>query len=198
MNDAGSNIETLLRASAPHVSEPIGLAEHRGRILDEARRRRGRRLRVWIGSAVASVVLIGSASMAVSSDGRVTPWGWVADNIFTTANTDGSVCFQGILVKWDGVAEDDPLVVDAKAFVAGVDLTTLDTTAMEAQIRADNAAAVDDGGNLSPIVQTDAQIKHSAIHIQVAEMLFADLLDRGYELRPGHEVSLSSENTACN
>lgn len=198
MNDPGSNIETLLRESAPQVTQPIALAEHRARILDEARRRRGRRLRMWVGSAVASVVLIGSASMAVSSDGRVTPWGWVADNVFTTANTDGSACFQGILVKWDGVAEDDPLVVDAKAFVAGIDLTTLDTTAMEAQIRADYAAAVDDAGDPSPIVETDAQIRHAAVHRQVADMLFAELLDRGYELRPGHEVSLSSENTACN
>ena len=102
MNDTDLDFE--LRAAAPHVTNPVGLAGHRARILKEARARRGRRLRLWGASAAATVVLIGGGSVAMAGAGNETPWGWVADNVFAIEQTDGSACFQGLLVKWDGLA----------------------------------------------------------------------------------------------
>ncbi|MDQ1122148.1 hypothetical protein QE412_000721 [Microbacterium trichothecenolyticum] len=106
MNDL--DLDTRIRDAAPRLASVEGLSDHRARILREARARSGRRLRVWGASAAASVLLVGSGSVAMAGGGNETPWGWIADNVFSVERTDGSVFFQGLLVKWDGLAEDDP------------------------------------------------------------------------------------------
>lgn len=198
MND--DELGTHIRDAAPQVTVPKGLPAHRAQIIAEARGRRGRRLRVWAASVAASVVLIGGGSVAMAGGGNETPWGWVADNVFSIGRTDGSACFQGIVVAWEGLAEDDPLVQDAKAIVSGIDLTTLDTTAKEAEIRAGLAASepvkhLD--GEVKRIKLSDAHITQDAIHQLVAERLWAELGDRVYDMEPGREISLSSQTSDC-
>lgn len=198
MND--DELDTRIRAAGPRVTAPKGLASHRSQILAEARGRRGRRLRVWGSSAVASVLLIGGGSVAVAGGGNETPWGWVADNVFSIGRTDGSACFQGIVVKWEGLTDDDPLVRDAKAIVSGIDLTTLDTTAKEAEIRhnlANSEPVQQMDGEVRRIEMTDAEITQQAIHQLVGEQMWAGLGDRVYDMRPGREVSLSSQTSDC-
>ncbi|NYF16505.1 hypothetical protein HDC37_001330 [Microbacterium sp. AK009] len=189
-----------IRDAAPRVTVPAGLASHRAQILAEARGRRGRRLRVWAAGVAASGVLIGGGSVAMAGAGNETPWGWVADNVFSIERTNGSACFQGIVVRWEGLSEDDPLVQDAKAIVGGIDLATLDTSAKEEQIRADLAASepvehLD--GEITSIEMSDAEVKQQAIHQLVAEQLWAGLGDRVNEMQPGREVSLSSQTSDC-
>ena len=133
----------------------------------------------------------------MAASGNETPWGWVADNVFSIARTDGSACFQGLLVKWDGLAEDDPIVVDAKAIVSGIDLTNIDTSKKEAELRAEFAKATDSDGNISPITMSNNELKQYAINQIVSERLWKGLEDRGYEMSPGHEVSLAGESTDC-
>jgi hypothetical protein len=198
MND--EELGAHIRNASPQVTVPAGLPSHRAQILAEARGRRGRRLRIWAASVAASVVLIGSGSVVMAGNGNETPWGWVADNVFSIGRSDGSACFQGILVKWEGLPDDDPLVHDAKAIVAGIDLTRLDTTAKEAEIRADLAASepvLNRDGELKQIERSDAEIKQQAIYLLVSEQLWAGLGDRVDDMRPGHEVSLSSETNDC-
>jgi len=195
MNDI--DLDTQLREAAPRVTSPSGLGEHRTRIIAEARSRGRRRLKAWGAGALASVFLVGGGSVAMAGSGNETPWGWVADNVFSAPRTDGSACFQGILVKWEGLAGDDPLVVDAKEIVAGMDLDALDTTAMEAKLRAEYAEAKDSSGQPLPVVVSSAQLKQDAVGQIVAEKLFRTLDQRGYEMSPGHEVSLSSQTTDC-
>lgn len=198
MND--DELGTRIRNAAPPVTVPTGLSSHRTQILAEARGRHGRRLRIWAASVAASVVLVGGGSVAIAGGGNETPWGWVADNVFSIDRWDGSACFQGIVVKWEGLPEDDPLVRDAIAIVSGIDLTTLDTTAKEAEIRANLAASepvkhLD--GEVKRIEMSDAQIKQDAIHQLVAEQLWAGLGDRVNDMEPGREVSLSSQTSDC-
>lgn len=198
MND--DEFEARLRAAGPRVTVPNGLASHRSRILAEARGRRGRRFRVWASSAIASVLLLGGGSVAMAGGGNQTPWGWVADNVFSIGRSDGSACFQGIVVKWEGLADDDPLVRDAKAIVSGIDLTTLDTTAKEAEIRygLEHSEPVQHmDGEVRRIEMTDAEIKQRAINELVGEQMWAGLGDRVYDMRPGREVSLASQSTDC-
>ncbi|MDF2666100.1 MAG: hypothetical protein K0R81_1950 [Microbacterium sp.] len=193
-------LEARIRAAGPRVTAPKGLASHRSLILAEARRPRGRRFRFWASSAIASVLLIGGGSVAVASGGTETPWGWVADNVFSIGRADGSACFQGIVVKWEGLADDDALVRDAKAIVSGIDLATLDTTEKEAEIRHDlaNSEPVQQlDGEVRRIEMTDAEITQQAIHQLVSEHLWAGLGDRVHEMRPGQEVSLSSQTSDC-
>lgn len=195
MNDL--ELETRLRDGAPHLADVPSLFEHRRRILREAGVRRGRRLRIWTASAVASVLFIGGGSVAMAGDGRETPWGWIADNVFSIERADGSACFQGMQIKWYGLEDDDPMVVDAREIVSGIDLETLDTAATEAQILADHVAAKNRPGEPEPYEQSADEVKQSALHSIVADKLFAELNERGYEMWPGHEVSLSSDTTDC-
>jgi hypothetical protein len=198
MND--DELGTHIREAAPQVTVPRGLASHRAQILAEARGRRGRRLRIWAASVAASVVLIGGGSVALAGSGNETPWGWIADNVLSIDRSDGEACFQGIVVKWEGLSKDDPLVQDAKAIVAGIDLTSLDTAAKEAEIRADLAASepvrrLD--GEVKRIELSDAEAKQWAIGQLVAEQLWAGLGDRVNDMRPGHEVSLATQTSDC-
>lgn len=197
MYDTDIDLETRIREAAPCVAPPVGLGEHRARIIREAQSRSDRRMGVWGASVAASALLIGGGSVAVAGTGNETPWGWVADNIFAIDRTDGAACFQGILVKWDGLSEDDPMVVDAKAIVAGIDLEALDTTAVEDELRAEYAQSTGENGQPLPVVLSPAQLKLDAIHQIVASELFSTLNQRGYEMSPGHEVSLSSQTTDC-
>lgn len=192
-----TELETRIREAAPLVSTPAGLGAHRERILREARERTGRRLRLWGASAAASIVLLGGGSVAMAGSGTETPWGWVADNVFSIERSDGSACFQGILVKWEGLSEDDPRVVDAKSIVAGIDLESLDTSAMEEELRAEYAEATDIDGKPHPIVLSPAELKQDAISRIVADELFSTLRARGYEMSPEREVYLSGQSTDC-
>jgi len=198
MND--EELDIRVRAAGPQVAAPKGLASHRAQILADARGRRGRRLRLWAASIAASVLLIGGGSVAMAGGGKETPWGWVADNVFSIGRTDGSACFQGIVVKWEGLADDDPLVRDARTIVSGIDLTALDTTAMEAEIRDDlarSAPVEHSDGETKRITMTDAEITQQAVHQVVADRLWAELGDRVYDMRPGREVSLASQTSDC-
>lgn len=192
-----TDLESRLRKAAPRVTSPVGLGEHRARILAEARAKTGRRLRAWGATAAASIFLIGGGSVAMAGSGNETPWGWAADNVFAIDRADGSACFQGIVVKWEGLSEDDPLVVDAKAIVAGIDLDTLDTTAVEEELRVEYAEATGADGQPLPREVSPAQLKQDAIHKIVASELFSGLDERGYEMTPGREVSLSSQTSDC-
>lgn len=189
-----------IRAAGPHVTAPRGLGSHRSHILAEARGRRGRRFRLWAAGAVSSLVLIGGGTVAMASGGNETPWGWVADNVFSVGRTTGEACFQGMVVKWEGLADDDPLVQDAKAIVSGIDLTTLDTTRKEEEIR-DGLARSEPverlDGEVKRIELSDAEIKQQAITQLVAEQLWDGLGDRAVNMGPGREVYLSSQTNDC-
>lgn len=195
MNDL--DLENRIRDAAPHPASLNGLAAHRIRILNEARASRSRRLRIWGASAAATVVLVGGGSVAMAGAGNETPWGWVADNVFSIERTDGSACFQGLLVKWDGLAEDDPIVVDAKAIVSGIDLGALDTAEKETELLESFAKATDIDGKVSPITMSDDEVKQYAISQIVSEILFKELDRRGHKMWVGHEVSLAGQSTDC-
>lgn len=192
-----SELDARLRAAAPLLSTPSGLADHRARILRDARARRARRLRVWGASAAASILLVGGGTVAMAAGGHETPWGWVADNVFSIPRTDGTACFQGFQVNWHGLAEDDPIVVDAKAIVSGIDLEALDTTAAEAELQVVYAEATGNDGLPSPIVVSDAELKQHAVSRLVSEALWEGLEERGHEMWAGHEVSLAGRTTDC-
>lgn len=136
----------------------------------------------------------------MAGGGNETPWGWVADNVFSIGQPGGMACFQGMVVKWEGLADDDPLVRDAKAIVSGIDLATLDTTAKEAEIRdglAESELVQHMDAEVKRIEMSDAEIKQQAITQLVAEELWAGLGDRAVNMDPDREVYLSSQTSDC-
>ncbi|QEW03029.1 hypothetical protein [Microbacterium lushaniae] len=195
MNDL--DFESRVRNAAPNTATPIGLADHSGRILREARARRTRQVRLWAASAAASVVLVGAGTVAVAGNGLQTPWGWTADNVYQIPGPDGETCFAGLVVKPDGVADDAPVVQEAHEIVAALDLDALDTSAAAAELIVANDQPFADG---SPGVAhyTDEEIAQSAMHQTVAKILFAELEDRGLSTsKEAGSVSLLSQAQGC-
>lgn len=188
MNDEA--LEARLREAAPHVAVPINLADRRAALFGRARKRRGR-ARVSITSAIISLALIGGGTIAVAGGDHMTPWGWMADNSFTIERPTGGNCFVGIRVKWDGVPEDDPMVQDAKSILNSIDLESLDIAEALAEARATNDTAPEVSK------QTSDEMRMQAMVTVAAHATFDELIARGYEMHPGHEVSISSEGTAC-
>lgn len=188
MND--DELETRLQDAAPSVSVPVDLAERRGELFERARKRRGR-TRVGITSAIVSLALIGGGTIAVAGGEHMTPWGWMADNSFTIERPAGGNCFVGILIKWDGVTEDDPMVQDARSILNSIDLERLDIADALAEARTSNDTAPEISR------QTEDELRMQTMATVAAHMTFDELIARGYQMRVGHEVSISSEGTAC-
>lgn len=177
MNDL--DLETRIRAAAPQVSSPLGLAEHSARILHKARAGHSRNLRTWAVGVAASVLIVGGGTVAVAGNDLQTPWGYTADNVYQFPGPNGQTCVAGLTVKKsDELADDAAVVVTAREFVAGLDLNTVDTSAATAFEEAQNYAPFVDGTPGGPH-STPEQIKLAAMHGAVADLLWAELEDRG-------------------
>lgn len=178
-----TELDLLLRETAPQPPLPDGLAAHREKILAGAKMRRTRRVRMWTASTAVAAVILGGGSAAMAGSGMETPWGWVADNVFSVSN-GAEICFAGYTVSFVGVDADSSIVQDARAFVGSLDLDTLDTTQMEAALREANLAAVDENGDRKPIAQNDAELKQMAVWRVASEMMWKHLASKGYETDP--------------
>ena len=86
---------------------------------------------------------------------------------------------------------------DAKDLIRGMDIATLDTTAIEAEVREDWANATGPDGELSPMTGSDAEVKRDAVSRIVAQTVFNGLLERGHVMSVGHEVSIAMQSTVC-
>lgn len=176
-----TELELMLRETAPQPPLPAGLAGHRERILADARPRRARRLRAWTAGVAASVLLFGGGSAAMAAGGMETPWGWVADNVFSVAN-DAELCFAGFTVSFaDGVDEDSAIARETRAFVGALDLETLDTVQMEAENRESYLTAQDENGDVNPITMSDAQAKQMAVWRVASNLMWEHLEAKGYD-----------------
>lgn len=194
MNDF--DLETRIRAAAPQVSSPLGLAEHSTRILQEARAQRGRRLRRWAAGVAATVMILGGGTVAIAGNGLQTPWGWTADNVYQFPGPNGQTCFAGLQVKPDGVADDAAVVIAAREIVAGLDLDALDTSKWTAELEAENDRPYGDG-TPGVVHHTPEEIAQDAVHRTVADLLFAELEHRGLISDEEDSVSLFSMAQGC-
>ncbi|MCU1439094.1 MAG: hypothetical protein JWP85_91 [Rhodoglobus sp.] len=125
--------------------------------------------------------------MAAAGDGYLTPWGWVADNFFSFEQEDGSICYQGMRIEFRDLPQDSPIVVDARAILNNIDIEALDTSETEALLAYERTP---EGGGLD-----DDQMRQSAVGTMVAEILFAELAAKGYDVNPS-PISMRAE-TAC-
>ena len=194
MNDF--DLETRIRAAAPHVSSPLGLAEHSTRILQEAGARRGRRLHKWAVGVAASVVIVGGGTVAVAGNGLNTPWGWTADNVHQFPGPNGQTCFTGLQVKPDGVTDDAPVVIAAREILAGLDLDALDTSKWTVELVSEHGRPYSDG-TPGVVHHTPEEIAQDAMRRTAADLLFAELKDRGLLSDEKDSVMLFSMAQGC-
>lgn len=179
-----SQLETMVREAAPRVTTPVGLDAHRTRILAEARKRGRVHARAWLGGLAAFALVAGGGSVAMASNGMETPWGWIADNVFSIPQADGSTCFQGMRVTLEGSSEDSEVMREARAIISEIDLASLDTAAAEAWVREESGSKHD----------TEGTTRQLAIAKAASEVLFEQLAKRGYG---GIDVGLFSTITPC-
>jgi hypothetical protein len=183
-----AQIETRVREAAPQTTAPLGLAEHRSRILADARRRGRGQLGAWLGGLTVFALIVGGGSAAIASGGLGTPWGWVADNAFSFQRADGTVCFQGMKIELDGMLTDSDAVREAQTILSEMDVASLDTSAAEAWAR---ELASSRGASEETIHQL-------AVQRTVANLLFAELAARGIDTPDdGQSIGMYSEFTGC-
>lgn len=182
-----SELDTLLRASAPAVPAVSDLPAHNERILREVGRgwRRGR---AWIAAAATLTIVLGGGSMALAGDGYPTPWGWIADNIFSFEQADGSICFQGMRIDFRDLDQDTPIVQDAQEILRNIDVGALDTTQTEKDLVWEATRSKD------PL--TPDELRQSAVGTMVAQMLFEELSAKGYDLNPS-PIAMHTNTTDC-
>lgn len=209
MNDV--EFDEMLREAAPPVSPPVGLAAHRDRILAEARSRRRRRLMSWSTAGVVSALLIGGGSSAMAGFGYQTPWGWMAENVFELPQEDGSRCFTGFRIDFDGqsdnpamdaVPEDSPIVRDAREILASIDPNALDTTQKVVELKEYEAARQASGefGRMPAHVyaaMTEADWTRDAVILLVGDLVLEGLEARGYSTEQGLPVSVFASSEPC-
>ncbi|MFC6355107.1 hypothetical protein [Luethyella okanaganae] len=182
-------LEAMLREAAPQVATPISLESHRARILFDARSRARGKAGAWVAAIAALALALGGTSVAAASSGLDTPWGWVADNVFSFYQADSSVCFQGTRIVLHGVPEDSEAARDAQMIVNGIDIASLDTGAAEAWVREQEGIEKLSKGTVHQL----------AVHRAVAEVLFGELAMHGYNNGDGdRQIGLFSQISACN
>lgn len=160
------------------------------------RRRKKSRSRTSLVASLLAVMMVSGGSVALAGDGNETPWGWIADNVFSIQDESGKFCFNGIQVQYEGVDHDSPIVLDSREIIGGIDVDALDTTAAEVGIRAEMAEATNLDGEPEPVVLSDAQVHQQAVVDVVAKTLWHELKQRGYDLSPS-PVSLSGRSDGC-
>ena len=189
MDDA--ELTERLRRSAPAVVEPEGLHDHSVRIVADANRSGKRRLGGLVATAITGVLVVGSGTMAAATDGAVTPWGWLAENVFSFTRSDGTICYQGMQIVFDGIDEDAAIVSDARTILQGIDVESLDTTQVEKDLAWE---ATKSTANPDPI--NADELKQSAIGTMVADILFDELDELGYDLNPS-PIALHTSTAGC-
>lgn len=166
-----TQFETLVREAAPQTVAPVGLATHGSRILADARRRGRRTAVAWASGIAAFAMVVGGGSLAAASGGMETPWGWVADNVFSFPQADGSVCFQGMKITLNGIAVDSDVAREAQRIVGDIDPSKLDLTAAEAWVRDQQGVET----------LSEGTIRQLAVHKAASDVLFAELAARGLD-----------------
>jgi hypothetical protein len=101
-----------------------------------------------------------------------------------------------LVVRFEGVADDSEIVEDARAILSGIDLATLDTAATRAEVEREYGSAVDLDNRPAPIELSESELQQTAIRWAAADILFAGLAARGYEMNP-NPISLSTRSTGC-
>lgn len=185
MND--TELDAILRRAAPPVSAPVDLSAHRERILAEGGLRRRRRVASWSAAGIVTALVFGGGTAALAGYGIQTPWGWMADNALQISGANGSTCFQGMRIEFDGVSEDSAIVRDAREILRTLDIDSLDTTDDEAYLRKTDVAHT----------KSDAAWKQEAAFRAVAERLDAELEARGYSSENGSPIMLHGTREQC-
>lgn len=183
--------DVMLRGSAPATRPRDEIAAHSNRILSEARAGRRRRLQTWTAGIGLSAVLIGGGSAALAGSGVETPWGWMADNVFSIPQNNGEICFQGMRISFAGADQDAPIVADAREILSGIDVNALDTTQTEEDLAWEATRSKNNPDPLNP-----DELKQSAIGTMVAQIVFDELAARGYDLNPS-PISVETQTTDC-
>jgi len=179
-------MDALLDATAPPVLTGGGelgdeLDGALADLSDRARARAGRsarRTRAAVATALVTAAFVVTGTSAAASSGLLDWIGWSPDRTVAQEGADGSACEQA----WRIVGDDrSPVVADARALLAGIDLASLDLEPLVAEVERDHedAAWVLAPGE-RPWEFTRAGLETEAISRYVTDAVWSGLEELGY------------------
>ena len=115
-----------LANSAPLVAprdDRLGIAIDQ--VVMESRPVRRQRKRLFVAGATLSVMLVGGTSAALASQPLLDWLGFAPDQSIQHVNANGDYCAAGMIVRPEGVPNDDASFLAAKDIFLGIDFNTL-------------------------------------------------------------------------
>lgn len=94
-------------------------------VVTESRPPRRPRKRLFVAGATLSVVLLGGTSAALASQPLLEWLGFTPDQSIQHLNADGDYCAAGMIVRPEGVPDDDASFLAAKEIFLDIDFDTL-------------------------------------------------------------------------
>jgi hypothetical protein len=115
-----------LTASAPSVVPRDGrLHAAVDDVVTESRRPRPRRKRLFITGATLSVLLLGGTTTALATPSLLDWLRFTPDQTIEHMNADGHLCAAGMIVRPEGVPDDDASFLAAREIFLAIDFATL-------------------------------------------------------------------------
>lgn len=202
---ADSQLDKLLARSAPPVSTASPQVRHDVRLLVQAaavgsqpasrrHRRTTRRLALGVGATAMTFVGVTAAAASPSAPGWLAWADWTPDA--TVADTPGRCAMLGLKVVPDGAGADDPGVVAARQYLAGLDLDDVDYADELVEQRAvvmTEGEGVPTGATAGELY-SDAELEYRAYTDAINRMVYAEVERRGLDTS---HVSIEGRANGC-
>ncbi len=182
-------LERLLRASAPRVSEPYGFEDRSEGMIAELGLPPEKRIvhRTLLGLGLVTLMVLGGGSV-FASVGGFEPLGggdeWKPDAVVHVAEEENGLCELGYRIE-DNVAvpyegDRQVLLEAARSTLMLMDLEAVDAKPIEQELRSLYADAANDASEALP----DPLIQSQAHLIATAEAIRASLIEQGFDDLP--------------
>ena len=200
-----SELDELLARSAPPVSTPTAQVRRELGALVRAtaagapaadgrrHRRTGRRLVVGAGAAVVAFAGVTAAAASPSAPAWLAWADWTPDA--TVAEPPGMCSTLGLKVVPDGATFDDPGVVAASRYLAGLQLDDVDYSEELVEQRQQVVTLEDGVTQVSgEEAHTDAELEHFAYWAAVTQMVYDEVERQGLD---ASHVSIEGHGDGC-
>lgn len=201
---ADKDLDSLLNCSAPQVStgSPAVRAEvHRMVRASAAEPRQAQygghgrsRRRVAVGAGAAAFALMGVTAAAASPVAPAWMTDWIPDA--TVTNGVAGCGARGLRVMPEGTSKDDPAVVAAREYLAGLDVDDVDFSDELAAERATPMTGEDGTptGKTAGDLYTEEELEAGAYVSAVSQMVWDEVHRQGFE---SEHVSIESRGEEC-
>ena len=180
-------VRALVRATAAAAAPAGATVATPGR-----RQRAGRRLALGAGAVVVAFAGVSAAAASPSAPGWLAWADWTPDA--TVMNTPGECALLGLKVVPNGARADDPAVVAAGDYLAGLDLEDVDYSRELVEQR-ESVVTLEDGTEvLGEDFHSDAHLEFFAYTAAINRMIYDEVERQGLDEQ---HVSIEGRGDGC-